>query len=134
MRHKNTLISLLIIIPAGFLFKFYPGPGRHFVNNSLAGALYEIFWCLAVFFFLPRKEYIVRIALAVFMVTCALELLQLWHPWFLEQVRSTFIGRTIIGTTFCWWDFLYYLVGCVIGLFWMRIIYFSNSKSINLGC
>ncbi|MGA1867505.1 MAG: DUF2809 domain-containing protein [bacterium] len=127
---KTILLSLLIVTPAGFLFKLYPGPGRYWVNNLASGMLYEIFWCLMIFFLLPRKEYIIKIALSVFLVTCSLEVLQLWHPWILEQIRSTFLGRTIIGTTFCWWDFPYYVAGCSIGWLWMRILCFSHAENL----
>jgi hypothetical protein len=52
---------------------------------------------------------------AVFAVTCALEVLQLWHPAPLEAVRGTFLGRTLLGTTFVWWDFPHYALGCALG-------------------
>jgi hypothetical protein len=38
----------------------------------------------------------------VLVATCLLEFLQLWHPPLLEAVRSTFIGRTVLGTSFTW--------------------------------
>ena len=118
----RIILSLLIITPAGFLFKFYSGIFAHWINNYLAGVLYEIFWCLVLFFFYSDKKHIIRIAIGVFSVTSFLEILQLWHPYILEQIRSTFMGRTLIGTTFSWWDFPHYVVGCVIGWYWMRKI------------
>ena len=41
----------------------------------------------------------------MFVVTCVLDVLQLWHPMFLENVRATFLGNAILGTTFVLWDF-----------------------------
>ena len=117
---KRILISLAIVMPAGFLFKLYSGPAQKWFNDHGAGVLYELFWCLVFFFLWPRKEFIARIALCVFAATCLLEVLQLWHPWALEQIRLTFLGRALIGTTFTWWDFPHYLLGCAIGWFWMR--------------
>jgi len=116
------ILSLLIVTSAGFLFKFYSGPAKHWFNNYFAGVLYEIFWCLVLLFFWPNKKYITRIAIEVFSFTSLLEILQLWHPWILQQIRFTFIGRTLIGTTFSWWDFPHYILGCIIGWFWMRKI------------
>jgi len=43
--------------------------------------------------------------------------LQLWHPPFLELIRSTFWGRALIGTSFSWWDFPHYIFGSAIGGF-----------------
>ncbi len=114
-----TLISILIIVPLGIYSKFYSGQAARWVNNSLGDALYVIFWCLFAFLFLSNTKPW-KIATAVFAGTCFLEFLQLWHPPFLEFLRSNFMGRTILGTTFTWSDFPYYLVGYGIGWLWMK--------------
>jgi len=114
-----TLISMLIIVPLGLYSKFYSGQASYWVNNSLGGVLYVIFWCLFGFLFLSNTKPW-KIAAAVFAITCFLEFLQLWHPPFLEFLRSHFIGRILLGTTFTWSDFPYYLVGCAIGWLWMK--------------
>jgi len=118
-KHRWTAISLSIVVPAGFYCKLYSGPVANWVNNSLAGTLYEVFWCLLLFaFFGNGRSW--TIAASVLVATCILEFLQLWHPPFLELVRSHFIGRAILGTTFTWLDFPYYVVGCGIGWIWLR--------------
>ena len=117
----HTLISLAVIVPTGFYSKFYAGPGADWVNNSLGGVFYEIFWCLVIFLFSKRLKPL-KIAVFVFICTCGVEFLQLWHPGFLEFVRSFFIGRTILGTTFVWSDFPYYFLGSGIGWFWMKCL------------
>jgi hypothetical protein len=116
-----TFISILIIMPLGFFSKLYSGPGAKWLNDSFGGLLYEIFWCLVIFLILPRLKP-VNIAVGVFIVTCILEILQLWHPPFLEVLRSDFIGRTIIGTSFVWSDFIYYVLGSALGWLWMERI------------
>ncbi len=123
-----TLISLLIIIPLGFASKFYIGPGAWWFNDYAGGIFYEIFWCLIAVLFLPYASAF-RISCTVLGITCFLEFLQLWHPSFLESVRSTFIGSTLIGTTFVWWDFPHYVVGCFMG--WILIRLFLQSKEEN---
>jgi len=105
----------LVVTPLGFLFKFYSGPGRWWFNDYGAGVLYEIFWILVVFFFFPTKKSAKRIPFWVLAITSILEILQLYHPWLLEKIRSYFLGTTFIGTTFSWWDFLHYAIGCFIG-------------------
>ena len=109
-----TLILIFIIVPIGFYSKFYSGPGKDWINNSLGGVLYEIFWCLFIFLFLIKIK-IWKIAVSVFIATCILEVMQLWHPQSLEYIRSFFLGRTLIGTSFSWFDFIYYLIGSIIG-------------------
>jgi hypothetical protein len=46
--------------------------------------------------------------------------LQLWHPPLLEQIRATLIGKLLLGTTFVWWDFPHYILGCIFGWLWLR--------------
>jgi hypothetical protein len=118
---RNILISLLSVVPLGFATKFYHGPGAHWFNDYAGGILYEVFWCLSASFIRPTAHTF-RIAAWVFGFTCFLECLQLWHPAFLEVIRSTFVGRTLIGTSFTWWDFPYYTAGCGMAWWWMRFL------------
>lgn len=119
LMRKYIVFALLVVAPAGFLSKFYSGPAQWWFNNYGAGLLYEVFWILVVFLFIPTKRYVRRIPICVFVVTCALEVLQLWHPWFLQKIRSYFLGKALIGTSFVWWDFAHYVIGCILG--WMVI-------------
>jgi hypothetical protein len=126
---KRIFLSLLVITPLGFLSKRYAGPAQSWFNNYAAGVLYEIFWCLVLLFLWPRRESTVKITVVVLLVTGFLEVLQLWHPWMLEQIRSTFLGRALIGTTFSWWDFPHYILGCALGWFWMLRILGPKASS-----
>ena len=110
----RILIALPITVAIGLGSKFYSGPGADWANNSLGGVFYEIFWQLAVLFCLPRAS-IRRIAAGVFITTCGLEFLQLWHPPFLETLRANFFARTVLGSTFAWSDFPYYAIGSLMG-------------------
>jgi hypothetical protein len=121
-KRKWVLVALFIVTPAGFLSKSYSGTGHKWFNEYAGGVLYEVFWCLVVFFFAPKKKYATTIALAVLLITCILETLQLWQPLFLQQVRSSFLGKALLGTTFVWWDFPHYVLGCLIGWLCMRAI------------
>jgi hypothetical protein len=76
----------------------------------------------------PKKKLVNKIPLWVFVITCALEVLQLWHPKFLETIRSYFIGAALIGTTFSWWDFPHYAIGCYLG--WLWIIWLNERKKM----
>ena len=115
MKNKvYAIIFLLIIIPVGFYTKLYSGLGHEWINNKFGGVLYEIFWCLVFYILLPKSKP-VKIAIWVFSVTCVLEFVQLSDNSFLEIIRSNFIGQTIIGNSFTWSDFPYYIVGSVLG-------------------
>lgn len=115
------IISLSVVIPAGLLTKSYQGTAQNWISNSLSGIFYEIFWILLIaLLFSSFKPKL--IAATVFLVTSVLEVLQLWHPPFLELLRSSWLGRTVLGNTFVWSDFLYYLSGCIMGFFWLTKI------------
>jgi hypothetical protein len=114
------ILSLLIVVPMGFLFKYYTGLAHKWFNDYGAAVLYEIFWCLFAFLFARSRPFIQQIPLWVFIITCILEFLQLWHPYLLTEIRATLIGKWLLGTTFAWWDFPHYLLGCVLGWLWLR--------------
>jgi len=109
-----TFIALLIITPLGIFTKFYTGNASAWVNNSLGGVFYEIFWCLLIFLLFTKLKPMV-IAIVVLLTTCTLEFTQLWRPQFLETLRDNFIIRTIIGNSFSWSDFPYYIIGSIAG-------------------
>jgi Protein of unknown function (DUF2809) len=119
----EIITYLIIIIPIGFYLKFYSGPASQWVNDSLCGVFYEIFWCLVFLLFFPKAQPWI-ITILVLVGTCVLEFMQLWHPPFLELLRSFIIGRTILGTTFVWSDFLYYFIGCGIG--WTMMLFLQK--------
>jgi len=118
-RGRSVVLSLLLVTAAGFASKFYRGPGAWWFNDHLAGLFYVVFWCLVALALFPEAPP-ARLAAWVLALTCALELLQLWQAPFLRHVRSTFVGRSLIGTTFQVWDFLYYVLGGAIGWYWTR--------------
>jgi Protein of unknown function (DUF2809) len=117
----RTIISLAIVLLIGLLYSHY----RHYIwwlNQEVGGIPYEIFWCLFAFLFIPTRRAVWQIPLWVLVITCLVEFLQLWHPPFLNLVRSFWWGRMLIGTAFTWADFPYYFIGSGLGWLWLRLI------------
>ena len=119
LMRRFLLIGLFILIPIGLATKIYTGPGSWWVYAHAGGVIYEIFWVFLALAIWPHRSEI-TVSMWVFLVTCFLETLQLWHPPFLQAIRGTFLGATLIGTTFVWSDFLYYVLGSLIGWAWIR--------------
>jgi hypothetical protein len=116
------LCSIAVAAALGLYAKRgYQGPFAPWVHDSLGGVFYEILWCLVFGLCLPRAK-AWRIAAGVLVATCILEFLQLWHPPFLEWLRSYFIGRSILGSWFDWSDFPYYFAGSALGWLWLRAL------------
>ena len=121
-RNRWIILVILLITPLGFGTKLYEGPGSEWVNHSLGGVLYVIFWCLVCSIIWPAVR-AGKIACMVFLVTCFLEVAQLWHPVFLEKIRDTFLGAALLGNSFTWLDFPHYAAGGIIGFLlisWLR--------------
>jgi hypothetical protein len=96
-----------VVTPLGFATKFYTGLGASWVAAYAGGFFYVLFWVFVFLGFAPRSSPR-TVALFVFTATSVLEVAQLWHPPFLESIRSTFLGHALLGSTFSWWDFAYY--------------------------
>ena len=111
---RRLALLLAVVTPLGFASKLYAGPGRQWVHDHAGGVVYEVFWILLVLLVRPRLSPW-RVAGAVLLVTCALELLQLWNPPALAAVRASFLGHALIGSSFSWWDFPHYLLGSLLG-------------------
>ncbi|MDP3920710.1 MAG: DUF2809 domain-containing protein [Candidatus Omnitrophota bacterium] len=117
---RRTLFQLLVIAPLGLFLKLYSPPGS-WVHDSGAGVLYEIFWIYLFFIVWPGRLAIHRVPVGVFVGTCVLEVSQLVETPFLESLRSSFVGVSLIGETFAWWDFPHYAAGCLIGWLGLRL-------------
>lgn len=117
-RRAPSALSLVAVTAAGFVAKSYNGPASVWVNDSLAGLFYVVFWCLLASLVFPRAG-ARRIAVVVLVVTSLLELAQLWQPPFLVWLRSGYAGRALLGHMFSPWDFPYYAAGAAIGWLWI---------------
>ncbi len=117
-----TIKILLILVPLGFSTKFYSGPGQNWIGNYAGDIFYPMFWFFLVLFFWPQISPL-KLASAVFLFSTAIEFTQLLSNPMLTKIRSTFIGRTLIGTGFAPLDILYYLIGCALALGLHRALY-----------
>ena len=118
MKRKRIIsgLCILILIPLGFIAKEYHGTGAYIVSDKLAGMLYVIFWSLLAYFIFYRVNMKVLV-LSVFAITCLLEFLQLISTPLLSTIRSNYFGRALIGNSFNWSDFIFYILGSIISYF-----------------
>lgn len=132
IRYRRILLLLLFaLVPIGLASKGYRGLLSTWVNDFSGDILYEAFWIILIHYLAIscgwRRLSLGQIAIAVFVLTCGLEVLQLWQPPVLQAIRATFLGRTLLGTTFSLWDFPHYGLGC--GLTWLGLRYLSRKFS-----
>jgi hypothetical protein len=123
----KILLCLAVATLSGFwMWRYYRGWAEYWVRFYVSGAVYEIIWCLFLFFFWPRKAYFVRIPVIVFILTCILEFLQLWKAEFLQTFRATLIGMALIGTDFVWLQFPFYVLGSAVSVALLALL--ANKK------
>lgn len=113
------LISIIFIVPLGYVVRFAQGFGLEWLYDLLGSVAYEIFWILLVAFIYPKANPLWT-AVGVCVATCGIEFLQLWKPPFLQAARATLVGRLVLGNTFVWSDFISYFFGSFAGWLWMR--------------
>lgn len=116
----------MIIIPLGLYSKAYTGIGQAWVRDYSGDILYEILWCLIIFWFaLPIKDLArlksitVKIAVWVFILTSIIEISQLWFHLVPIAVRLHILWRLLLGAGFDWWDFVHYALGSLLGWWWI---------------
>jgi len=110
----TTIVLILVVAALGVLSKILPSSPESWVSNHLAGAFYVVELTLILYLIFPDHLSAVLV-LAAFLLTSLVEFLQNWHPDFLEPVRASFVGHTILGSTFSWLDFPWYVAGAFIG-------------------
>ena len=120
---SNWKVILLIIVVAalGIAAKLLPFAEGTWISYGVSGLFYVTELCLILYLIFPDHSSVV-LALAAFLITSLLEILQLWNPDFLEWVRSSFVGRSILGSTFSWLDYPYYLGGAVLGIILLNLV------------
>ena len=114
MRQRLALLTTAIVVGAAGYWLRFPAPIGPEWRDRFGGVFYVVFWIIVVAIFIPATRSW-RLVLSVFLVTCALEFAQLWHPAWLEAARGTFVGRVVLGTTFDWSDFPPYVFGALLG-------------------
>jgi len=116
---------LFLLVPIGLGTKFYKGNNYFWINNSFSDVLYEIFWSVLLYLLIPRLKIFYNL-IVIFIATSIIEFLQLVKTPFLLELRSSFLGKTLLGTTFVPMDFVYYAIGCILSF----IILIIHRKSV----
>ncbi len=123
MKRGIIFLSLCLAVASGFyMWRYYEGWGSYWVRYYFSGAVYVVIWSLLFFLLWPSRKNVIRIPIAIFFATCALEFLQLWKPDFLQALRSTLAGAAIIGTTFVWLQFPFYLLGAIVSIIVLSLL------------
>jgi hypothetical protein len=80
-----------------------------------------IFWAFVTALIFVRKKPIFLVGI-VLITTILLEFSQLSDHAFLEEIRSFYLGRALIGSSFNWTDIFFYFLGAIFAVFYLRKI------------
>lgn len=116
--HRNRFIYLLatlLVIALGLLSRRYAILLPYSVNTYLGDALWALMiFLLAGFVFCQKKTSIVALLSLLFCYT--IEISQLYHAFWIDQLRNTTLGGLILGFGFLWSDILAYSIGIGVGV------------------
>ena len=129
MTKRRVILAVVaaLLIPLGLWLRFRMY-AMEWLRDASGGAVYVMFWMMVFAFLMPAVRP-ARVALGVFLGTCAIECSQAWHPVLLDAVRRTLLGRLVLGTTFSWSDFPPYAAGALLGWILLKLIYLMESAS-----
>jgi len=125
VQRSRPLYALLaiLVVGAGLLWR----SGLFPLSNFLAKYGGDSLWALVVFLgfgFAFLRSATWRIGLSALGFAWAVEFLQLYHAHWIEAIRSTVIGRLVLGTSFNSPDLIAYAIGIALGVLaecvWLR--------------
>lgn len=115
--------ALCVLVLVGLGTKWYGGLGQVWVRDFSGDILYEMAWVMLLGIWKIRWP-ARTIAIGVFVVTGLVELTQLIP--FPADLKAHLLWRLLLGTTFSFWDYPHYLLGCLLGgmlLSYLRRLY-----------
>jgi hypothetical protein len=113
-RRLPFFVALLIVTGLGLGTSYYEGAERVWVRDHGSGILYVMFWILLVLTLRPVTSP-GRVAVIVLVLTCLVEFSQLIDAKWLNDIRKTWLGASLLGVAFKWSDLPYYAIGAIAG-------------------
>jgi hypothetical protein len=120
-RRLWSFLLLIAVVLAGYYLRYYHGPLQNWVHRLSGSLLVVCFWAFLLYLFLPGLR-AKSLAVTICGCACVVELSLLIPQPVVTYVRGAFIGRSVVGPPFAWYDLAAYLAGGLIaygGLRWI---------------
>lgn len=108
------LIAVIVVVILGLSSRRYSRVLPEFLASYAGDTLWALTAFLGIGVLFPRWS-TVRVCVTALLFAFAIELSQLYHSPWVEQIRHTRVGGLILGYGFLWSDFICYGVGITIG-------------------
>ena len=133
---RNRLLyvfMIIIVIILGLCSRKMANVIPDFLNTYLGDALWALMIFIAVGFIFRKMETKV-VALIGILFCYLIELSQLYHANWIDNIRKTTLGGLILGYVFSWRDLVAYAIGIGAGVIvealWGVIIEHKETKSL----
>ena len=127
--NRNRLlyaVLVVIVMILGLLSRKFGYVIPDFIDTYLGDALWALMIYLGVAFVFNKKK--IKIVAVIGLTFCYLiEISQLYHATWIDNIRRTTLGGLILGYGFLWSDLVAYSLGIVVGI----IVDIIISKIIN---
>jgi Protein of unknown function (DUF2809) len=125
MKTKRNRISYLIAAIAVALLGLSSRRYSRLLPELLGSYAGDILWALMVFLgigmLFPRWS-TMRVTVTTLLFAYSIELSQLYHATWLDQIRHTRAGGLILGYGFLWSDLLCYGIGVAVGSILEKVV------------
>lgn len=115
-RNRITyLLAIIAVITLGLASRRYSRQLPEFIAAYAGDTLWALMVFLGIGFLFPKWT-TPRVAVAALLFAFSIEISQLYHAAWIDQIRHTTIGGLILGYGFLWNDLLCYGVGVGTGV------------------
>lgn len=134
IKRKRVLyfVIIILLVIMGLGSRRFAGTIPKFIAEYSG----DVLWAMMVFFligFLFPKINTKKSILYALVISFSIEISQLYHDNWIDNIRRTILGRLVLGWGFLWSDLVCYVLGITIGGVVENIIekvYYRNSGEI----
>ena len=131
-RRPIYAVAVVLVIGIGLLWRSGVLPLPNFIAKYGGDSLWALVVFLCFGFVSPRSP-TVRIGFIAVCFAWSVEFLQLYHAPWIDGIRSTRLGRVVLGTTFNSPDLIAYVMGIALGAF-AECVYLNANRRADPKC
>ncbi|HDK7138994.1 TPA: DUF2809 domain-containing protein [Clostridium botulinum] len=106
---------------------------KYFIPDFFNVYLGDILWALMIFMlfaFIFKGAKTKMVALMALAFSYLIEISQLYHSNWIDNIRKTTLGGLVLGYVFSWKDLLAYAIGIGIGIIVEGVFYYSHNYRV----
>jgi hypothetical protein len=112
---KFYALLMLIVIALGLSSRMYASYLPLFIASYAGDTLWALQVFLTIGFIFPSKPTI-KVAVIALVFAFFIEISQLFHPLWLDEIRQYRLAALILGYSFLWSDLVCYSIGVILGI------------------